>query len=418
MQRSRAVAVLAAACLTVAACGGGEDEEGGATERASTATTPDRPTAVEGSGPTGEGQAADRPGIQVYFTAGEQFMAVEREIELSDAGNVADPGESELAVRGIVELLLRGPTGEEASGDVPVATQIPVGTELEDVEVAGETATIDVSPEFLADISADPADRTREQESELNARVGQVAYSVSQVKDVKETKVVAGGIPVELDAAGVANGGADAPPKARVARADYAAPPSGPKPVSRPRGPKLPGTRQVQKKLAKLGFLPKRAIDGQAGYWTEQAVIAFQAWNGLVRDGVVGPATSAALKTARRPKPRSRGPAHRIEVHRDRGVALLVEAGRTKRAVHVSTGAPGTETPAGTYEVFRKELRSWSVPFQTWLPYASYFNQGIAFHEYAEVPPYPASHGCVRVPAPEAKGVYGFASLGTTVVVH
>ncbi len=49
------------------------------------------------------------------------------------------------------------------------------------------------------------------------------------------------------------------------------------------------------------------------------------------------------------------------------------------------------------------------VPFQTWLPYASYFFQGIAFHEYPDVPVYPASHGCVRVPAPEAKGVYGFA---------
>jgi hypothetical protein len=46
--------------------------------------------------------------------------------------------------------------------------------------------------------------------------------------------------------------------------------------------------------------------------------------------------------------------------------------------------------------VFRKELRSWSVPF----------------------PPFPASHGCVRVPAPEARGVYEFASLGTAVVVY
>ena len=33
------------------------------------------------------------------------------------------------------------------------------------------------------------------------------------------------------------------------------------------------------------------------------------------------------------------------------------------------------------------------------------------------MPTYPASHGCVRVPAPEAKGVYKFAAIGTTVVV-
>jgi lipoprotein-anchoring transpeptidase ErfK/SrfK len=57
------------------------------------------------------------------------------------------------------------------------------------------------------------------------------------------------------------------------------------------------------------------------------------------------------------------------------------------------------------------------VPFSTWLPYASYFNAGIAFHEYADVPTYPASHGCVRVPAPEAPGVYAFATTGIVVVV-
>jgi lipoprotein-anchoring transpeptidase ErfK/SrfK len=58
------------------------------------------------------------------------------------------------------------------------------------------------------------------------------------------------------------------------------------------------------------------------------------------------------------------------------------------------------------------------VPFSVWLPYASYFNQGIAFHEYPDVPSYPASHGCVRAPAPEAKEVYRFAALDTVVIVR
>jgi peptidoglycan hydrolase-like protein with peptidoglycan-binding domain len=175
--------------------------------------------------------------------------------------------------------------------------------------------------------------------------------------------------------------------------------------------------RKLQKRLWRLGYLPSSAIDGLDGYRTQQAVMAFQSWEGLDRDGVAGPMTKGALETARRPKPRAGGPAKLIEVYRHRGVALLVKEGRTKRAVHVSAGAPGTETPAGTYEVFRKELNSWSVPFSTWLPYASYFNNGIAFHEYAQVPPYPASHGCVRVPEPEAEFVYRFAAIGTTVRV-
>ena len=39
----------------------------------------------------------------------------------------------------------------------------------------------------------------------------------------------------------------------------------------------------------------------------------------------------------------------------------------------------GTPTPPGSYSVFSKQVRSWSVPFQVWLPYASYFVGGIAF---------------------------------------
>ena len=146
-------------------------------------------------------------------------------------------------------------------------------------------------------------------------------------------------------------------------------------------------------------------------------MIAFQAWNGLSRDGVVGPATSAALKAGRKPAPQAGAAAKRIEVYRDKGVALLISGGVLKRAIHVSSGGAATPTPSGTYNVFRKELNSWSVPFSSWLPYASYFNNGIAFHEYADVPAYPASHGCVRVPAPEAKFVYDFAAVGTSVVV-
>jgi lipoprotein-anchoring transpeptidase ErfK/SrfK len=213
--------------------------------------------------------------------------------------------------------------------------------------------------------------------------------------------VVAGGEPVEQEAE----------------RSDYAAPAKGPQRKARPKGPRSPSTRQLQARLADLQYLPRSAVDGVQGYRTQQAVIAFQSWEGLERDGVVGPATTAALAKAKAPRPQAGGPSKRIEVYRDRGVALLIAHGRTKRAVHVSTGAPGTSTPAGTFKVFRKELRSWSVPFQVWLPYASYFNNGIAFHEYPDVPVYPASHGCVRVPAPEAEGLYRFAKIDTTVVV-
>ena len=146
--------------------------------------------------------------------------------------------------------------------------------------------------------------------------------------------------------------------------------------------------------------------------------MAFQAWEGLGRDGDAGPITKARLAKASRPKPWGSGSSRRIEVDRARGVALLIRNNRVVRAIHVSTGAGANATPTGAYRVFRKELRSWSTPFQVWLPYASYFNNGIAFHEYPDVPAYPASHGCVRVGAPEAPVVYEFATIGTPVLVR
>jgi hypothetical protein len=172
----------------------------------------------------------------------------------------------------------------------------------------------------------------------------------------------------------------------------------------------------IQARLAQLGYLPRGAISGAMDERTRQALVAFQGWEGLERDGVARPATLARLARAARPKPLP-GTGPRIEVHLDRQVALLVHGNRVERATHVSTGAPATPTPTGDFRVYRKERESWSVPFSAWLPWASYFNLGIAFHGYPDVPAYPASHGCVRIPLTEASTVYTFARLGVSVRV-
>ncbi|CAB4878430.1 unannotated protein [freshwater metagenome] len=336
----------------------------------------------------GPASAARRP-VKLYFTAGEQLRIVDR--RLSENSTTLLPA---------LRALLSGPTSAERARGAD--TQIPRGVKLRSVTVtAGGGATVVFTQGFLKDIPVDAAQRTSRQTAALRARLAQVIFTVTQFGDIDEARVVAGEVTIDED----------------VSREDYATPSRPPKPQVIPPGEAIPGTRAVQERLTALGYLPASAVDGLAGYRTQQAIMAFQAWNGLDRDGVVGPATSAKLKTASRPRGTAGGASRRIEVHRARGVALLIDGGRVVRAIHISTGAGADATPRGRYRVFRKERRSWSVPFRVWLPYASYFNKGIALHESPDVPPQPASHGCVRVPAPEAPEVYAFATVGTEVVV-
>src|SRR2546421_7209151 len=57
-----------------------------------------------------------------------------------------------------------------------------------------------------------------------------------------------------------------------------------------------PAIQDLQQKLKNLGFDPK-GVDGKFGPGTLAAVIAFQKSKGLESDGMVGPATMAALQS-------------------------------------------------------------------------------------------------------------------------
>jgi hypothetical protein len=176
--------------------------------------------------------------------------------------------------------------------------------------------------------------------------------------------------------------------------------------------------RGVQLRLAQLGYLDPADVTGKDDdYLTEQALLAFQGWEDLDRTGTVTGQTQVALFRARPPRPASHAPGRHVEISLDREVVLLVEDGKVVRAVHTSTGSLG-RTPTGEFEVYAKSLYSWSVPFHVWMPFAAYFHGGIALHQSPDVPSFPASHGCVRLPEGEAERVYRFVDLGTPVFVR
>lgn len=185
---------------------------------------------------------------------------------------------------------------------------------------------------------------------------------------------------------------------------------------------------RVQQQLADLGYWLGTA-DGVFGSLTEQAVLAFQGWEGLARDGVVGPTTRDALDEAARPVPSNSGDL--VEIHRDRGVLLVVRGGETRWAIHTSTGSGErytqpdgdvavADTPAGRWTV-SWQVDGWRESFlgELWRP--KYFHEhGLAIHGYPEVPAHNASHGCARV-SMEAMNLLwdqGLVPKGSTVVVQ
>lgn len=183
----------------------------------------------------------------------------------------------------------------------------------------------------------------------------------------------------------------------------------------------------LQQQLAGLGYWVG-STDGHYGHLTEQAVLAFQGWEGLARDGVVGPRTRAALDSASRPVPEASGDG--IEIHRTQQVLLVVRDGRTELALHTSTGSGETytrddgstalaDTPAGTWEIAWR-VDGWRESDLGRLYRPVYFHEdGIAVHGYPEVPSYPASHGCARVSmtAMDMLWAEGHVTEGTRVVV-
>jgi hypothetical protein len=184
-------------------------------------------------------------------------------------------------------------------------------------------------------------------------------------------------------------------------------------------GSRGPAVLSLNERLAELRYLRAHQVSSVFTAGTFHAVVAFQKYSRLSRDGIVGPETRAALRTARRPRPLLAQPGRRIEVWLARQLAFLVARGAVKRAVAVSTGRPGYETPSGRFSVYRREKLSWSGVYDVWLRWVAYFHtRGIAFHSYPRVPTRPASGGCVRVPPPFAREVFRFAQIGVRVVVR
>jgi IPT/TIG domain/L,D-transpeptidase catalytic domain/Putative peptidoglycan binding domain len=171
----------------------------------------------------------------------------------------------------------------------------------------------------------------------------------------------------------------------------------------------------VEQRLSDLSYRPG-AIDGVFDTKTRGAIIAFQKWEGLTRNGEVSAAVLTRLGTATRPKPTKVGATNPwIEVNKAKQVLLYCKDGAVVWTLPVSTGSAsvGIVTPSGTFYVHRKTLET----SPRYLPlYIS--TTLLAIHGYTNVPTYPASHGCVRTQIWDEDALQPLIAVGIYVYIY
>ena len=172
----------------------------------------------------------------------------------------------------------------------------------------------------------------------------------------------------------------------------------------------------LQRGLLKLGFATP--VTGYFDSLTANAVNAFRKTNGLGRDGyAIGSVYAMVMRgqgayALRYPKSGTHG--KHVEFDWSRQVLVLADHGKPYRVYHVSSGKPSTPTVFGSYRFYSKTPGTNSHG----MVYSSYFIGGYAIHGYADVPNYAASHGCLRVPIPNAVSIYNWIDLGDPIYTY
>ena len=198
----------------------------------------------------------------------------------------------------------------------------------------------------------------------------------------------------------------------------------------------------LQDRLRALAFDPGPS-DGVFGPATERAVWAYQKFiEGTPREeatAVVTPDMWTRLNADIDVRPRRSGPGTHVEVLLPEQVAVVYDNDQPGLITHVSSGTgdewcdvvavdhdDGTQvdeaicgiavTPGGVFQ-FDRRVEGWRNAKLGRLYNPVYFNYGIAVHGATNVPNYPASRGCVRIPMHIAEYFPSLVSKGDLVYV-
>ncbi|HUB98305.1 MAG TPA: L,D-transpeptidase [Solirubrobacterales bacterium] len=168
-----------------------------------------------------------------------------------------------------------------------------------------------------------------------------------------------------------------------------------------------------KRELAKMGYVSGggSCFNGRLG----REVLAYRKVNDMDRNQQAGAALVKRVYAGR-------GGFHlkfpnageHAEVSIPKQVLVLAKNGKPFAIYPVSTGKSSTPTITGHYSVYRLEPGTNSHG----MVYSDYWHNGYAIHGYAEVPNYPASHGCVRTFIADQPRIYEQLHLGEDVFVY
>ncbi len=205
---------------------------------------------------------------------------------------------------------------------------------------------------------------------------------------------------------------------------------------------------RLQQRLTELRFNPG-PIDGEYGALTEAAVWAYEKIVlGVAREAVTGDVTPRMWRAMQREvtiDARRPDAGKHTEIYLPEQVIIVFDGNRPVFISHTSTGdgeewieevtispgeygnEDGTEpltreeqglsiTPGGVYE-YDRLVKGRRESALGGMLNPVYFNYGIAVHGAFEVPPYPASHGCIRIPNAISAKFQRIVELGEAVYV-
>lgn len=108
---------------------------------------------------------------------------------------------------------------------------------------------------------------------------------------------------------------------------------------------------------------------------------------------------------------------HRVIVSLSGQKAELYRDGELVDTTKVSTGRKGYSTPSGTFVITNKHSSWTSTIYHVAMPWFMRLNCGAIGMHAGNIPGYPASHGCIRLPYAKAKAFFGQLRTGDVVQV-